>query len=52
MKPLILKSELSKEPIYYVTSAYKIRPGGLVVVTGKKHDVTDQILAIIEQAKK
>lgn len=56
--PLILTSDLTKPPRYYVTRHYRLHsrsdnPDRLtVVVTGEKFDVTDQIEAIIEKARK
>lgn len=46
---LILESELTKPPRYYATTAYRVRDAekGLIVVTGVKHDVTEQIERII-----
>ena len=55
---LILESNLSKQPRYYATRSYRVKrplPMGdkaLVVVTGKKWDVTDQIEAIVARRLK
>jgi hypothetical protein len=56
--PLILTSNLTSSPRYYVTRAWKATEQSpdqperyLVEVTGEKFDVTDQIEAIIKQRR-
>jgi hypothetical protein len=47
-KPIrIFFSELSRR--FYATHSYREDAGGIVTITGKKYDVTNEIAGLIEQ---
>lgn len=54
MTPRIVKSTLSKKPLWYVVTRYSVKPGpnmtGLLVAH-RKYDVTDQMESILAKEK-
>jgi hypothetical protein len=49
-KPMIVVGPSPLAKRYYATKQYKIDDNGFVIVTGKKHDVTECVEFIIENA--
>jgi hypothetical protein len=57
--PRMVKSTLSKDPVWYVVTSYRIKEGvdaetgerRQYLVANRKHDVTDQMLKILAEEK-